>query len=74
MKKGFWIVLALLIVSIGVNVWMWKNEPEASVVVERDTVWKDTVIREPVASETIQTGRVVYVKVPMQSAQKGQDL
>ena len=73
MKKGFWIVLALLIVSIGVNVWMWKNEPEASVVVERDTVWKDTVIREPVASETIQTGRVVYVKVPMQSAQKGQD-
>ena len=73
MKKGFWIVLALLIVGIGVNVWMWKNEPEASVVVERDTVWKDTVIREPVASETIQTGRVVYVKVPMQSAQKGQD-
>lgn len=73
MKKVFWIVLALLLVSIGVNVWMWKNEPEASVVVVRDTVWKDTVIREPVAAETIQTGRVVYVKVPMQSAQKGQD-
>lgn len=73
MKKVFWIVLALLLVSIGVNVWMWKNDPDASVVVVRDTVWKDTVIREPVAAETIQTGRVVYVKVPMQSAQKGQD-
>ena len=63
MKKVFWIVLALLLVSIGVNVWMWKNEPEASVVVVRDTVWKDSIIREPVAAETINTGRVVYVKV-----------
>ena len=73
MKKGFWIILALLLVSIGVNVWMWKNEPEASVVIERDTVWKDTVIREPVAAETINTGRVVYVKVPTQSARKELD-
>ena len=73
MKKGFWIVLALLLVSIGVNVWMWKNEPEASVVVERDTVWKDTVIREPVAAETIQTGRVVYVKVAVPQPQTQHD-
>ena len=73
MKKGFWIILALLLVSIGVNVWMWKNEPEPSVVIERDTVWKDTVIREPVAAETINTGRVVYVKVPTQSARKELD-
>ena len=73
MKKGFWIVLALLLVSIGVNVWMWKNEPEASVVVVRDTVWKDTVIREPVAAETIQTGRVVYVKVAVPQPQTQHD-
>lgn len=73
MKKVFWIVLALLLVSIGVNVWMWKNEPEASVVVERDTVWKDTVIREPVAAETIQTGRVVYVKVAVPQPQTQHD-
>lgn len=73
MKKGFWIVLALLLVSIGVNVWMWKNEPEASVVVERDTVWKNTLIREPVAAETIQTGRVVYVKVAVPQPQTQHD-
>ena len=73
MKKVFWIVLALLLVSIGVNVWMWKNEPEASVVVVRDTVWKDTVIREPVAAETIQTGRVVYVKVAVPQPQTQHD-
>lgn len=73
MKKGFWIVLALLLVSIGVNVWMWKNDPDASVVVVRDTVWKDTVIREPVAAETIQTGRVVYVKVAVPQPQTQHD-
>lgn len=73
MKKVFWIVLALLLISIGVNVWMWKNEPEASVVVVRDTVWKDTVIREPVAAETIQTGRVVYVKVAVPQPQTQHD-
>ena len=65
MKKAFWILLALLIASIAFNVWQWKNQPEPSVVVERDTVWKDSIIREPVAAETIQTGRVVYIKVPI---------
>lgn len=65
MKKAFWILLALLIASIAFNVWQWKNQPEASVVIERDTVWKDSIIREPAPAETIQTGRVVYIKVPI---------
>ena len=64
MKKAFWILLAVLIVSVAFNVWQWKNQPVPSVVVERDTVWKDSIIREPVAAETIQTGRVVYIKIP----------
>lgn len=65
MKRAFWIVLAVLIVSIAVNVWQWKSQPEPSVVVEHDTVWKDTVIREPAPAETINTGRVVYIRVPV---------
>ena len=64
MKKAFWIVVAVLIASIAVNVWQWRSQPEASVVVEHDTIWKDTVIREPMPSETIQTGRTVYLRIP----------
>ena len=63
MKKAFLILFAVLVVSIALNVWLWKSQPEPSVVVEMDTVWKDTTIYEPVAAETIQTDRVVYIKV-----------
>ena len=64
MKKAFWIILALLLISIGMNVWQWRSQPEASEVVEHDTIWKDTVIREPMPAETIQTGRTVYLRIP----------
>lgn len=73
MKRAFWIMAAMFAVSIGVNVWQCSSHPEASVVVERDTVWRDTVIREPVAAETIQTGRVVYVKVAVAQPQTKHD-
>ena len=66
MKKGFWIVLALLAASIAINVWFWTTEPESSVVIERDTVWKDSIIREPLPAETIDIGKTVYIKVPVQ--------
>ena len=55
--------MALLIASIAVNVWQWRNHPKESTVIEHDTVWKDSIIREPVAAETVRTERVVYVKV-----------
>ena len=63
MKRAFWIVVWLLAVSVAVNVWQWRNQPVPGVVVERDTVWRDSIIREPQPAETIQTGRVVYIKV-----------
>ena len=65
MKKAFWILVAVLIASIAVNVWQWKSQPKPSVVVEHDTVWKDSIIREPAPAETIQTGRVAYIRVPV---------
>lgn len=65
MKKAFWILVAVLIVSIAVNVWQWRHQPEAETRVEHDTVWKDSIIREPSPAETINTGRVVYIRVPV---------
>lgn len=64
MKKAFWIILALLLISIGMNVWQWRSQPEASEVVEHDTIWKDTVIREPMPAETIDIGKTVYLRIP----------
>ncbi len=69
MKKAFWIAVAVRIVSIAFNVWQWKSQPEASVLVKHDTVWKDSIIREPVPAETINTGKVVYIKVPVGDTQ-----
>ena len=65
MKKVFWIVVALLVASIAMNVWFWRTEPEPSIVIKRDTVWKDSIIREPLPAETINTGRVVYMRIPV---------
>ena len=65
MKKGFWIVLALLAASIAINVRFWRTEPEPSIVIKRDTVWKDSIIREPLPAETIDIGKTVYIKVPV---------
>ena len=73
MKKAFWILLAVLVVSIALNVWQCSSQPEPSVVVERDTVWKDTTIYEPQAAETIEIGKVVYIKVAVAQPQTRPD-
>ena len=65
MKKAFWILVAVLIASIAVNVWQWRHQPEAETRVEHDTVWRDSIIREPAPAETITTGCVVYIRVPV---------
>lgn len=65
MKKGFWIVVVLLIASVAINVWFWRTETEPSIVIERDTVWQDSIIREPSPAETINIGKTVYIKVPV---------
>ena len=65
MKKGFWIVVAVLAASIAMNVWFWTSEPEIETILKRDTVWRDTTIYEPQPAETVNTGRVVYIRVPI---------
>lgn len=67
MKKGFWIVVAVLAASIAMNVWFWTSEPEIETIMKRDTVWRDTTIYEPQPAETVNTGRVVYIRVPVKS-------
>lgn len=73
MKKVFWIYVWMLEVSLIINVWQWYHKPEPSVVIERDTVWRDSIIREPMAAETIMTSRVVYVKVAVPQPQTRPD-
>ena len=65
MKKAFWILVLLLAMSVVVNVWQCSHEPDIETKIERDTVWKDSIIREPLPAETINTGRVVYIRVPI---------
>ena len=64
MRKFIWVLMVVLVVSIAINVWQCSHHPEESTVVEHDTVWKDTTIYQPQAAETVQTGRVVYVRIP----------
>ena len=65
MKKAFWIVALLLIASIGANVWLINRQPDIETKIKHDTIWRDTTINEPQPAETINTGRVVYIKVPV---------
>lgn len=73
MKKAFCILLAVLVVSIALNVWQCSSQPEPSVVVERDTVWKDTTIYEPQPTETVDIGKMVYIKVAVAQPQTQHD-
>ena len=48
MKKGFWIVVVLLIASVAINVWFWTTEPEPSIVIKRDTVHDSIEVPIPI--------------------------
>ena len=58
-------LLLLIALSIGVNVFLLtRPEPQSQVVVERDTLWRDTMIQQPAAADSQPTGRTVYIRVP----------
>ena len=65
MKKVFWIIFALLLLSVAANVWLAMRGPQVETTVEHDTIWKDTTIYQPQSAETINTGRVVYIHIPV---------
>ena len=65
MKRAFWILLLLLAVSVAVNVWLATRETATETTIERDTMWRDSMIYLPQPAETVNTGRVVYIKIPV---------
>ena len=73
MKKAFWILAALLFVSVAVNVVLMVRQPTVETKIERDTVWKDTMIYEPQPAETIDIGKTVYIKVAVPQPQTQHD-
>ena len=65
MKKALYFLFTAIFLSVALNIWQCSRQMEESTVVEHDTVWKDTTIYEPQPAETVQTGRVVYIRVPV---------
>ena len=60
-------ILALFVLSVATNVWLIKRgqvEPEPQVVIEHDTLWRDTTINKPVAADSTKTGEIVYIRIP----------
>ena len=68
MKKVFWIIALLLVASIVANVWLMTRDPVKETKTVHDTIWKDTTIYEPKAVDSQETGRVVYIRVPVNEA------
>ena len=65
-KGCAWALMGLIVLSVALNVWLLtRGEVEPSVVVEHDTLWRDTTIYKPVAVDSHKTGEVVYIKVPI---------
>ena len=59
------VILALFILSVVTNAWLIKRgQVEPQVVIEHDTLWRDTIINKPVAADSTKTGEIVYIKVP----------
>ena len=68
------VILALFLLSVATNVWLIKRgqvEPEPQVVIEHDTLWRDTTITKPVAADSTKTGEVVYIRIPYPSGCQG---
>lgn len=69
-KGCAWSLMGLIALSVALNVWLLtRGQVEPSVVVEHDTLWRDTTIYKPVAVDSHKTGEIVYIKVPVGGCQ-----
>ena len=60
-----WSLMGLIALSVALNVWLLTREQvEPSVVVEHDTLWRDTTIYKPVAADSQKTGETVFIRIP----------
>ena len=64
MSKTIYILEALLFILAVTALVLCINPRTPSIVIERDTIWRDTTIYQPLPAETINTGRVVYLRIP----------
>jgi len=64
MSKTIYIIEALLFILAVTALVLFFNQRTPSIVIERDTIWRDTTIYQPLPAETINTGRVVYLRIP----------
>ena len=64
MKKALWILVLLLMASVWVNIVLMMRQPQTETKIERDTVWKDSIIREPLPAETVDIGKTVLIRIP----------
>ena len=65
-KRAFLVTLALLVAACA---WIAfhaapPKPPQPEEVIKHDTLWRDTTLHSPTPSASIQTGRIVYVRVP----------
>ena len=57
--------MGLIALSVALNVWLLtRGQVEPSVVVEHDTLWRDTTIYKPVAADSQKTGETVFIRIP----------
>ena len=65
MKKYTFEILAFIALVL-MGIWVYSSYHQIpKTVIIHDTIWRDTTIYEPQPAETINTGRVVYIKVPV---------
>jgi hypothetical protein len=64
-KGCAWSLMGLIALSVALNVWLLKRgQVEPSVVVEHDTLWRDSTIYKPVAADSQKTGETVFIRIP----------